>query len=68
METMITGRKCYDHLGGQLGARIFKRLLEDGWIQLDDGKTTVYTITEKGLMELEKLGIDVRKEKKDSRL
>lgn len=57
--SMIKGRKCYDHLGGKLGTRIFERLIALEWIKLEDGKSTVYEITEKGYEELTKLGINL---------
>jgi len=60
----ITGRKCYDHIGGQLGKNIVERLLDLGWIQLEEGKSTVYVITEKGEASFNELGIDVEKKKK----
>lgn len=58
-ESIIKGRKCYDHLGGKLGTRIFERLIELEWIKLEDGKSTVYQITEKGYEELSKLGVNL---------
>ncbi len=57
IEKPITGRKCYDHLGGKLGAQIFERLIELEWIRLQEGKMTVYEVTEKGNEELKKLGV-----------
>jgi predicted transcriptional regulator len=53
----ITGRKCYDHLGGKLGAALFQFLLEHEWIRLEEGKTTVYAVTEKGEKGFEALGL-----------
>ena len=57
----IKGRKCYDHLGGKLGERLLNRLLELEWLKLEEGKSTVYEVTEKGYEELTKLGIDLDK-------
>jgi predicted transcriptional regulator len=54
----LKGRKCYEHLGGKLGALIFQRLIALEWIKLEDGKSTVYEVTEKGCEELAKLGIN----------
>jgi predicted transcriptional regulator len=59
----ITGRKCYDHLGGQLGEKLLESLLKLGWIQLDEGKSTVYVITEKGETGFSELGVDIEKKK-----
>ncbi len=50
-------RTCYGHLGGKLGQLIFERLIELEWFQLEDGKSTVYQVTEKGYQELRKLGV-----------
>lgn len=51
------GRKCYGHLGGTLGERLFVRFVEMEWLKLEEGKSTVYEVTEKGYKELEKLGV-----------
>jgi len=53
----MKGRKCYDHLGGRLGSELLKFYLSQEWIELDEGKTTVYAITEKGYKEFEKMGL-----------
>lgn len=53
----ITGRKCYDHLGGRLGALLLRALLNKQWIVLDEGKTTVYKVTDTGQEMLQKLGL-----------
>lgn len=55
----IKGRKCYDHLGGKLGNIIFERLIALEWIRLEEGKSTVYEITEKGYEGLTKFGINL---------
>lgn len=52
-----TARSCYGHLGGKLGNRLFERLIELGWFELEEGKSTVYIVTEKGCQELIKLGV-----------
>ena len=53
----MTGRKCYDHLGSRLGAALFQFLVENGWIRLEEGKTTVYAVTEKGEKGFKALGL-----------
>lgn len=53
----MSGRKCYDHLGGKLGAALFQFLLENGWICLEEGKSTVYVMTERGEKGFAKLGL-----------
>lgn len=55
----LKARKCYGHLGGTLGERLFTRLVELEWLQTDEEKTTVYILTAKGIAQLEKLGVDV---------
>lgn len=52
----MKGRKCYDHLGGKLGTELLEFYLSQGWIELDEGKSTVYVITEKGYDEFKKIG------------
>jgi len=57
--TSIKAKKCYGHLGGKLGERVFSRLVELHWFRLENAKATVYDITDKGREELKKLGIDL---------
>ena len=57
MDKTLTGRKCYDHLGGKLGKLLFERMLQLEWIRLMEGKATVYEVTGEGRKELGKLGI-----------
>jgi len=57
-----TGRRCYDHLGGRLGSELLEFYLGQGWIELDEGKSTVYVITEKGYEEFRKMGLNIEKE------
>jgi predicted transcriptional regulator len=52
-----TAKSCFGHLGGKLGSRLFERLIELEWFELKEGKSTVYTVTEKGCAELAKLGV-----------
>jgi hypothetical protein len=54
---VLKGRRCYGHLGGKLGERLFERLIELEWFKLEEGKSTVYQVTEKGYEALTKLGI-----------
>jgi hypothetical protein len=55
----LKARTCYGHLGGKLGQLIFERMIELEWFTLEDGRTTVYKITEKGCRELRKLGVPI---------
>ncbi len=58
-EKRLTGRRCYDHLGGKLGAVLFDFLIDNEWIRLDEGKSTVYVLTPKGEDELKAIGLKV---------
>ncbi len=57
----FTGRKCYDHLGGKLGAALFEFLVMQKWIELKDGTSTTYIITEAGYENFTKLGLELPK-------
>lgn len=61
MSDIISGRKCYDHLGGKLGSRLFDMMIEKEWIKLEDGKSTVFEITEQGAKGLLAIGVDINK-------
>jgi hypothetical protein len=56
-----TAKSCYGHLGGKLGDLLFERLIDLNWFELRQGAGTVYEITEKGAVELTRLGIDLAK-------
>ena len=58
----MKGRKCYDHLGGRLGTELLNFFLSQEWIELDEGKTTVYAVTEKGYKEFEKMGMFIERD------
>jgi DNA-binding transcriptional ArsR family regulator len=49
-------RSCYDHLAGQLGVRIYDRLLADGHLRRSDDRLT---ITASGRAVLSELGVDL---------
>lgn len=53
----LKGRRCYGHLGGKLGELLLIRFVELGWLELEEGKSTVYAITDKGYEEFGKLGM-----------
>jgi hypothetical protein len=55
----LTAKLCFEHLGGSLGGRLFSRMLELKWFVHEGEKKTHYRITELGISELEKLGVDV---------
>ena len=58
----MTGRKCYDHLGGNLGAELLKFLLVQEWIKPEEGKSAVYVITDKGYAGFHKMGLPIGRE------
>lgn len=39
--SMRRARRCGDHLGGELAADLYQRLLEAGWLESNDGHTVV---------------------------
>lgn len=61
----VVAKSCFGHLGGKLGDRFFKRMIELKWFKPKSGKTNRYgireryEITEKGCRELAKLGVDL---------
>lgn len=55
---VLKAKPCYEHLGGTLGNRLFKRLIELNWFEPDEDGTRNYRITEIGKENLEKLGVD----------
>lgn len=57
----IVGKKCYDHLGGKLGAALFQFLKQQGWIREEEG-TNTYLITEEGYRHFEEIGLKLPRE------
>lgn len=57
----FTGKKCYDHLGGKLGAALFDFLVLQKWIELKEGTSTSYILTEIGLENFGKIGLELPK-------
>ena len=55
----LNAKSCYGHLGGTLGDRLFTRLIELKWFEKAEGKSTVYALTEKGIEEMTRLGVDI---------
>ncbi len=52
--------KCFDHLGGEFAPALFDRLIEMKWIELKEGKKTVFKATEKGRSKFKEVfGIDI---------
>lgn len=57
----LTGRKCYDHLGGKLGAALFDFLILQKWIELKEGTSTTYVVTDTGYENFAKIGLKLPK-------
>lgn len=58
-DTAVVGKKCYNHLGGKLGAALFEFLVREGWIVLAEASPNVYHITEKGYEGFRRLGLEL---------
>lgn len=58
-EKQLTGRKCYDHLGGKLGAMLLDLFIANEWICLAEGKSTVYILTPKGEKAFAEIGLKI---------
>ena len=42
----LTGKKCYDHLGGKLGSVLLDFYVTNGWLSPNvEKKSTIYTVT-----------------------
>ncbi len=55
----LKAKCCYGHLGGTLGDRLFERMLEMNWLEREEGKATMYVLTETGEAALKQLGVDI---------
>lgn len=51
------GRRCYDHLGGRLGAGLLALYLEKSWLEKKPGTSTAYQITDSGREVFGSLGL-----------
>lgn len=54
----LMAKCCFGHLGGTLGNRLFERMLALGWFEPKPEEPKHYTLTERGIAELIKLGVD----------
>ena len=61
-KTDAPGKKCYNHLGGKLGAALFEFLVAEGWIVAKAEAPTAYEITEKGYERFREMGVDLPEE------
>ncbi len=57
----LTGKKCYGHLGGKLGATLFDFLISQKWIALKEETSTTYVVTEDGYKNFAKMGLALPK-------
>ena len=53
----LTGKRCYDHLGGKLGAAVFNFLVLQKWIALKEGTIATYVVTEDGYKNFAQIGL-----------
>ena len=58
-DTSLVGKKCYNHLGGKLGAALFEFLVQEGWIIAKAETPTIYEVTEKGHAGFEQMGLEL---------
>ena len=58
-DTAFVGKKCYNHLGGKLGAALFAFFVQEGWIVLKEEAPNVYHITEKGYEGFRQMGLEL---------
>lgn len=55
-----SGRRCYDHLGGKLGAALLELYLSNGWLtETAEGKGTAYRLTKEGAAAFAEMGLRV---------
>ena len=58
-KTEFTGKKCYNHLGGKLGAALFEFLAREGWIVPREETPNTYELTDKGREGFRQMGLDL---------
>lgn len=50
---------CYTHLGGKLGGLFLDYLIKEKWLVKDEPTGESYRLSDKGVAELLKAGIDI---------
>lgn len=55
----MTGRCCYDHLGGRLGAALLELYLKNGWLEPEEGNGKAYRMTDAGKQAFAGMGLPV---------
>lgn len=58
----FAGKKCYNHLGGELGATLFDFLISQKWIKLKEKSSNSYIITDIGYENFAKIGLELPKD------
>ena len=54
----LTAKCCFEHLGGTLGCRLFARMQALGWFEPSGENPRHFTLTQTGIEELIKFGVD----------
>lgn len=55
----LNGKKCYNHLGGKLGAVLLEFLVREGWIVSRQETPNAYEVTDKGREGFRQMGLDL---------
>jgi len=50
---------CYEHIGGRLGMLLLEQFIARDWLAKEHPSDKHFYITEKGVLEFTKLGIDL---------
>ena len=58
----VIGKKCYNHLGGKLGAALFDFLVREAWIIPQEDAPNAYAVTEKGYEGFRRMGLELPQE------
>lgn len=59
-------KMCYEHIGGKLGQLLAATFAEKGWITKNKPTDKHYFITDLGLKEFAKIGIDLTQIKEEN--
>lgn len=61
MHKKLTGKQCYNHLGGELGTLLFEFYIANEWIERKEAKHTIYVVCEKRSTKFQEMGISIKK-------
>jgi predicted transcriptional regulator len=50
---------CYEHIGGKLGSLLLEQFVLKGWLAKETAGDKNFYITDKGIAEFTKLGVDL---------